>query len=165
MLRALRALQEAPIHLVVIGAGPQLEPLQNIARELGVAENVTFTGWVEEMRKWELLRAANAYISTSMHEGFGLVFIEGMAMGLPVIAPDHGGQVEFLRDGETGFITPAGDDDAVVDAIRSMVAAPDEVERMSRNAVALAREFRPEQCAERYEAVFERAIANRVPHR
>lgn len=161
LIRIMAELRGTPAHLIVVGAGPELEPLKGLSRQLGVSDWVVFTGWVSEERKWELLRAADAYVSTSLHEGFGLVFLEGMAMGLPVIAPDHGGQVDFLVDGETGYVTPAGDDAATRKAIAALMDSPSRVKRMGKRNLARVDEYRAQRCAERYEALFEGLVATR----
>ena len=158
LLRIMRHFVSMPIHLLVVGAGPELEPLKRLSHEIGVAEQVEFTGWVSDERKWELLRVADAYVSTSLHEGFGLVFIEAMAMGLPVVALDHGGQMDFLKSGETGFVAPAGDDSAVIQAISSLMSRPVEARRMGEENITRAENYRAERCANRYEELFERVI-------
>lgn len=159
LLRIVGGLAGRPIRLLVVGAGPELEPLKELADRLRVSNCVEFTGWIDEARKWELLRAADAYVSASLHEGFGLVFLEAMAMGLPVIAPDHGGQVDFLRDGKTGYVTPAGDDEAVSRAIAALMDSPDDVKRMGEENAKRVHRYRAERCAEQYEEVFEKLAA------
>lgn len=158
LIKLLAAVGRQDAQLIVVGAGPELEPLRALAHRLDLGDNVQFTGWVEEERKWRLLRAADAYISTSLHEGFGLVFLEAMAMGLPVIAPDAGGQVDFLKDGATGFVTAAGDDEAMVRAVVALMASPDEAKRMGEANRRRARRFSAEACADQYEALFQQVV-------
>jgi len=59
---------------------------------------------VPEEHKFRLLRIADVFVSTSQHEGFGLVFLEAMACGLPVVCYDRGGQIDFLEDRTTGHL-------------------------------------------------------------
>lgn len=148
----------AGFHLVVVGAGPELEPLRAQAASLGIAGRVRFTGRVEEERKWQIMQACDAYVSATLHEGFGLVYLEGMAAGLPVVTPDHGGQVDFLREGETGAMVPAGDIAALASAVARLAARPDEAKRMGENNRRGAPEHRIEHCAEAYEALYERVV-------
>ena len=77
------------------------------AAELGVAQRVHLLGQVSEADKYAALAIADAFVSTSQHEGFGLVFLEAMACGLPVVCYDRGGQTDFLTSGETGFVVQA----------------------------------------------------------
>lgn len=161
LLRIVARLRSRRVHLLIVGSGPERDSLERLAAELGISDVVDFTGWITEERKWKLLRAADAYVSTSLHEGFGLVFLEAMAMGLPVIAPDHGGQVDFLVDGETGYVTPSGDHEATVRAIEAMIDAPADAERMGSSNESRIDEYRAERCGRRYEELFERTVRQR----
>ena len=143
LITALARPETADVHLVVIGAGvshevmnPHDEPAEGIlvmfgegaeradlevlAKELGIAQRVHFMGWVEEETKWQILGASDAFLSSTLHEGYGLVFLEAMAMELPVVAPDHGGHLDFLTDGVTGRIVPVDDIPALTEAIQSL---------------------------------------------
>ena len=146
------------VHLLIVGDGPEREPLATICADLDLNGRVTFTGRVEEVLKWQLLRCADAYVSATLHEGFGLVYLEGMAAGLPVITFDHGGQVDFLRDGETGYLVKAGDTARLASAIARLVTDPAEGKRMGAENLTRAPRHRIEECASGYEALFERVI-------
>ncbi len=156
LLDALTRQECEGMHLVIVGAGPELEPLRGLTDHLGVGPRVTFTGWVDEVRKWQILECADAYVSSTMHEGFGLVYLEAMAAGLPVVTSDHGGQVDFLRDDENGYLVPPSDDAAIAHAIRRLKADPDVRRRMRATNLRDAQDHRSERCARTYEALFER---------
>ncbi|HEX7049632.1 MAG TPA: glycosyltransferase family 4 protein [Longimicrobiales bacterium] len=149
----------AETSLVVVGSGPELDALRNLATRLGIASRVHFTGWVDDVRKWQILHAADAYVSSTLHEGFGLVYLEAMAAGLPVIAPDHGGQVDFLRDRETGFVTPAGNDASLAAALAMLRHDREGARRIGRANRERFESYRIERCAAAYERVFERLAA------
>ncbi len=151
-------LPELPDHtrLMIVGTGPREAELRQQARDLGVAERVHFMGFVEEGEKYALLGMADLYVSTSQHEGFGLVFLEAMACGLPVICYDHGGQTDFLEDGVTGRVIRLNDREAFRDALRALVD-----DRSARAGMAETNRRRVEpyyidRCARRYEEIFER---------
>ena len=126
------------------------------AGRLGVGPRVTFTGWVEDVRKWQILESADAYVSSTMHEGFGLVYLEAMAAGLPVITSDHGGQVDFLQDGENGYLVRPSDDAAIAQAIGRLLAEPEARRRIRETNLRDAQEHRSERCARAYEQLFDR---------
>jgi len=151
----------AAVHFLVIGAGPEGDAWQAQARALGLESRVRFLGRVEETRKWQILQHCDAYVSSTLHEGFGLVYLEAMAAGLPVITPDHGGQVDFLKDGENGYLVRAGDTEALAGAIARLAADPDQARRMGQANLAASPRHRVEHCAAGYEALFERLIAAR----
>ena len=149
-------------HLLVVGAGPELESIRMGALQRGLADRVHLLGQVSEQRKFEALAVADTFVSTSQHEGFGLVFLEAMACGLPVICYDHGGQTDFLRTGETGWVVPLNDRAAFTQAV---IALHDELElrrKLSDNNRKRAEGYFIDKCAERYLAVFEAAISSHV---
>jgi len=150
-----------PACLVVVGDGPQLLPLQSMARQLGIADRVQFAGQVTEQHKWQLLSAADVYVSTTMHEGFGLVYLEAMAAGLPVITYDHGGQTDFLRHEQTGYLVPCGNTDALAAALVKALANRSQLEQMGQANRHGSSEYGIERCAQRYEALFERVLRQR----
>jgi glycosyltransferase involved in cell wall biosynthesis len=146
-------------HLLVIGGGPDEEPIRRAAAEHGVADRVHLLGRVSERDKYRALAAADLFASTSAHEGFGLVFLEAMSFGLPVICYDHGGQTDYLQSGKTGYVLKLDDSSAFADALRSTAALPDRGRSIGAVNRALVEDYFIDRCAERYEAVLERVIA------
>ncbi|HFD16782.1 MAG TPA: glycosyltransferase family 1 protein [Rhodospirillales bacterium] len=145
--------------LLIIGSGPKEEELRRQAAALGVVERVRFLGYVAEEEKYALLRMADLYVSTSQHEGFGLVFLEAMACGLPVICYDHGGQTDFLEDGVTGLLLPLNAREDFRRAVVSLIADPGRRRRMGEAARRRVEDYYIDNCARRYEEVFERVCA------
>lgn len=148
----------AQVHLAVVGDGPELPALRRCAAESGVGERVTFLGQVEEERKWQVLEAADVYLSTTMHEGFGLVYLEAMAAGKPIITYDHGGQVDFLVHGETGYLVRSGHFEDFVTAVTRAADSQDESSAMGVHNRELFKQYRIEACAGAYEAFFDLII-------
>ena len=149
-------------HLLVVGSGPDADAIARRASALGLANRVHLLGQVSEARKHAALQVADAFVSTSQHEGFGLVFLEAMAHGLPVLCYDRGGQTDFLATGETGYVVPLNDQQRFQEALLALHADPD-----TRRAYGARNEERVEQffidtCAARYEQIFEDAIARRA---
>lgn len=162
LLRSLAAAASAGVHLVVVGEGPERAGLERIAGELGLNAHVHFVGRVDDERKWQLLQAADAYVSATLHEGFGLVYLEAMTAGIPVITFDHGGQVDFLRDGETGYLVAAGDAAGLTAALRRLAAEPARARAMGEQNRHRAADHRIEACAARYEALFAGLVEERA---
>lgn len=151
------------LHLAVIGAGPELSPLQALAGQLRLGSRVHFLGRLSEEAKWQVLMASNAYASTTMHEGFGLVYVEAMAAGLPVVTYDNGGQTDFLADGVTGRLVSAGHQDDMADALAALAANPEAARQMGEANRSRAERHRIEVCAAAYEQIFEHAVAQHRP--
>jgi len=153
-------LENERVRLIVVGSGPEEPALRNIANEYHISHRVVFTGQVNEQEKNELLDMADIYVSTSQHEGFGLVFLEGMAAGLPVVCYDHGGQTDFLEDGVTGFVTGLNDTDDFRSRLASLIADSRMRDRMSAESLHRVEEYYIENCAQKYEDLFMRVISD-----
>ena len=104
LLETLAQLEQTNAKLVVIGSGPESDHLKELAAGLGLADRVRWMGFVDEKTKQQILQASDVFVSTSEHEGFGLVFLEAMAYGLPVVCYDNGGQTDFLHNNRNGFV-------------------------------------------------------------
>jgi len=162
LVRALAATNLAAAHLMIIGDGPDAPEIRRAADELGIRQRVHLLGQVADARKYRALASADAFASTSQHEGFGLVFLEAMAFGLPVICYDHGGQTDFLTTGRNGHVLPLNDLGAFARAIVDLYENSQRrlaIGRYNRGAVE---DFYIDRCAERYEAVFREAIEQRA---
>ncbi len=114
------ALPEA--QLVIVGDGPEYERLTALARDLGLERRVLFTGSVNDERLVEWYRAADVFVLPARSEpptveGFGTVYLEASACGLPVIGPDEGGPVDAIIEGRTGVRVPPRDLDALIAAM------------------------------------------------
>jgi len=149
-------------HLVIIGEGPESESLRAEAARRDLAERVHLPGQVSEQRKFELLSTSDVFVSTSQHEGFGLVFLEAMAFGLPVVCYDRGGQTDFLRSDETGSVVPLNDVAAFTHAVIELHDRLELRRRLADNNRRHVESYFIDQCARRYEALFERALSHRA---
>jgi len=152
-------LENERVRLVIIGSGPEEHVLKNIANEHNVRSRIIFSGQIDEQEKLELLDIADIYVSTSQHEGFGLVFLEGMAAGLPVVCYDHGGQTDFLEDGATGFIVKLNDTDEFRTRLTRLIDDSRMRDRMSTENLRRVEEYYIENCAQKYEDLFMRVIS------
>jgi len=153
-------LENERVQLVIIGSGPEEHALRNVASERKVSHRVIFAGQVAEQVKQELLDIADIYVSTSQHEGFGLVFLEGMAAGLPVVCYDHGGQTDFLEDGATGFVTRLNDTEHFSSGLARLIDDSHLRERMSAENLRRVEEYYIENCALKYEDLFMRVVSD-----
>lgn len=159
LLRALaRARARVPgVTLDIAGRGPLEPALKAYARELGLGEAVRFLGFVSPVQ--EAIERAAIVVVPSLGEGFGMVALEAMERGRPVIASAVGGLPEIVADGETGLVVPPGEADALADAIVALAGDLEQAAEMGRagRERALA-EFTPERCADRIEALYAGAL-------
>ncbi len=137
----LKAIAKIPDVNAVIVGGIQFgedayaQDLKMLARDLGIEDRVLFTGHTDEVPKAMAACDVIAHCSTSP-EPFGLVIVEAMACGVPVIASDAGGAQEIIAPGENGWLTPMGDEAALADKVKRFL----EHGANERHFIAKARE-------------------------
>ena len=127
LIEALALVRRTDPHVRLIVVGQEMTPgygqeLEQLARQLGVDEVVTFLGRREDVDA--LMAASDIYAMPSFEEPFGLVFLEAMAMERPVVALDNGGTPEVVQHGVTGLLSPPGDLEAFVRNLTSFVRDP-----------------------------------------
>jgi glycosyltransferase involved in cell wall biosynthesis len=106
------------------GDGTDRKRLEEKASALGVREHTVFTGYVDEHVKLELYRLSDLFVMPSRLEGFGYVFLEALAAGVPVVASSIDGSREAVRDGAWGILCDPGNPDDVIGAIRRGLTNP-----------------------------------------
>jgi glycosyltransferase involved in cell wall biosynthesis len=136
LIQALARL-EVDWQLVVAGDGPEREPCQALARELGVAGRVHFKGWLDGSQMDASLQASACVAVPSLWpEPFGRLGPEAFLHGRAVVASGVGGIVDWLDDGVTGFVVPPGDVVQLGHRIRTLLESPVLRAQMARNARA-----------------------------
>lgn len=126
------------VRLVVAGDGPLRRQLEARAADLGVADRVTFFGFAGDDDRDRFLRAAQVAVFPSLYEPFGIVALEAMAAGVPVVVGRTGGFAEIVADGKTGLSTEPGDPEALAKAIVGLLSdaeGADELRRAARKEV------------------------------
>lgn len=113
------------VKYLVIGRGDDQPRLAQLARDLGVSDRVVFAGFVPTSDLVEHYRLADAYIMPSQ-EGFGIVYLEAMACGKPVLAGDADGSADPLQDGRLGWQVPHRDSEAVAAACIEILKGEDQ---------------------------------------
>jgi len=107
LIAAANVLDKFPKTLfLIVGDGPEREKLEEFARKLNISRNVVFEGAVEHDVLPAYYGACDVFVLPSDHEGWGLVVIEALAAGRPVVTTDVGLAGEVVRDGECGFVIP-----------------------------------------------------------
>lgn len=109
---------------IAAGDGNDRERLEAKARALGVDDLVVFTGYIAETEKVDYYRLADAYVMPSRGEGFGIVLLEAMACGVPVVASKLDGTREAVRDGALGVLVDPGDPEDIKAGILAALKRP-----------------------------------------
>lgn len=124
---ALVAAEFPAAHYVIAGEGPLRAALEAQAARLGLQERVHFLGWRDDAPA--IFAALDLLLAPSLWEGFGLVFLEAMALGVPVISTQVSAIPEVIADGETGWLVPPGDAESLAGGLRAALGDPGERRR------------------------------------
>lgn len=158
LLRAFAAAGHVGHDLAIAGDGPEHASLRALADELGVASRVRWAGRVDHAEAVRWFAGASLFVLPSRHEPMGIVNLEAMACGLPVIASRVGGVPELVRDGEEGLLVPAEDVAALAAALRRLCGEEALRRRLGEAGRARARQFDWSGLCDEYEQVYAEAI-------
>jgi glycosyltransferase involved in cell wall biosynthesis len=162
LFKAVHDLKREDVDLILLGDGPERENLKTLATSLGIGDRVHLKGFVSDEIKYQILSNSDLFTLISLHEGFGVVYLEAMYCGLPVIAADQGGQVDILTDGETGRLVPIGDKDATTQSLRDLLENGQFARRAGDYNRQRFQDFSISNLARRYEDVFD-AVRRKSP--
>ena len=119
------------LHLVLVGSGsPVFEQIQERVREIGLGDRIHLLGTRRDVPN--LLSGCDLFALPTQQEASGTVFVEAAACGLPVVATDVGGVSEMMRAGQTGFLVPAKDADALRQTLARLIDDPELRVKMGR---------------------------------
>ena len=148
-----------PSELLIIGDGPERENILKTAQDLNITDSIRLLGRVTDEQKFQYLSISDIYLSTAMHEGFGIVFLEAMECGLPVICYDRGGQTDFLQSCKTGFLIKLGDRAGFTDKLKSLLKNPSIIEEICEHNKNYINEFYIGNIARKYLSAFEETLS------
>jgi glycosyltransferase involved in cell wall biosynthesis len=156
LLRAFAALRIEHIsHLRIVGGGSLCSSLEALARELGIADRVTFVGFVPVPAIYEEFAAAEIFAGLSRSEALGNVFLEAQAAGCAVVGTRVGGIPDSVTDGETGLLVPPDDPAAAREALERLINDAGLREKLSDAGREHAKKYDWSVIAERYAEVYE----------
>ena len=144
--------------LVLAGDGPDHGALRQQAERLGVSERVEFLGATDRPETAALFRGSAVFVLASRHEPFGIVNLEAMAAGRPVVATSVGGVPEFVLDGRTGLLVPPEDPAAMAAAIRSLHDAPGMAAALGAEGRSVAARFDWSEIEREYQELYVRVV-------
>lgn len=145
------------------GASRYVARVEARVKELGLGDRVRFAGRVSEKELNDAYAGADLFVLPSEHEGtafegLGLVYLEAMAYGLPVIGCLDSGATDVIKDGENGFLVPPGDAVKLADAMRRVLSDPALWKKMSESAPRSVERFRWERVGSDMDAAYHAAI-------
>ncbi|HEV7842901.1 MAG TPA: glycosyltransferase [Pyrinomonadaceae bacterium] len=152
------------VRFLIIGAGPRREELEAMVAELGIGDYVKFLGW--RWDAWNLIEAMDMIAHPSLHEPFGIIYVESMALQKAVITTNESASPEIIDDGETGVIVPPRDSEALKSAILDVMHHPKRAEEMGREARIRAMErFNFPKMMKEYEQYYVEWLNRKSPQR
>jgi glycosyltransferase involved in cell wall biosynthesis len=148
-----------PIRLVILGDGPERATLEEQRRRLGTEQFVEMPGYVDNVHAY--MRDAWLFVHPARYEGLGMVLIEAMAAGKPVVATDcPSGPKEILQDGKFGVLVKSEAPDAIADAVIMLQESPDTYQHFSALGVRRAQDFSARAIMPQWEKVISKLIGN-----
>ena len=133
VIETLAMLEDASVHYVIAGRGEDRAFLEAMVRRFALTDRVHFVGALSDSQLARLYGQCSAFVLPSGKEGFGIVFLEAMYFGAPVIAARERGAIDVVRDGETGLTVPYGDTVALADAITRVLRDDSLCARLRKN--------------------------------
>jgi glycosyltransferase involved in cell wall biosynthesis len=158
LISMMETLRDRRVGLLIVGTGPEEKLLKSESRKRQLEHLIRFTGHVAEDEKYGILQMCDLYVSTSQHEGFGLVFLEAMAGGLPIVCYDKGGQTDFLRDKGNGYLVPLNDLALLTKRCELLITDTELRKTMGENNKSCVEEYYIDRCALRYETTFNEVL-------
>jgi glycosyltransferase involved in cell wall biosynthesis len=152
------AAEHPVIDLVIAGEGTEREPLAAQIARAGLGERAHLIGGVPATEAFGLFRGSAGFVLPSRHEPQGIVVIEAMAAGAPVLATRVGGVPETVRDGENGLLTAADDPEAMAASLRVLLDDPDAAKARAAQASVDVEAYDWRRITDQYEACYADAL-------
>ncbi len=144
---------------VIVGTGPMRKELERRSIELGIRDRIVFTGFITDYELHAFYNAAYVAVFPSLYEPFGIVALEAMSAGKPVIVSNVGGLSEIVEHGRNGLKVPPGDVTALANAVIELLLRPDKAEELGRNGYSdVYRKYTWDKIAESTLKVYEKVI-------
>ena len=164
LMQAIQTIDDAHMHLVIAGDGDWKTKYQELAKTFGMDQRTHFLGWVAHHDLPAVYAASDVVVLPSqLQESFGMVLIEAMACGKPVIASDLPGVRTVVRNGETGWLCQPGNSDDLVDKIRCALGDSERQHTMgARGRAHVEAHYAWPKVIDRLEAVYASALSGRA---
>ncbi len=161
LLRAFSIIKKdiCDIGLIIIGNGPEHDNLKKLAEELDVENNVFIINSADDNEKFQYLASSDIYALSSLHEGFGIVLLEAMSQGLPIVAANNGGQTDIIKEPRNGILVPPADNAIFANAIMKILKNEKLCETISKNNREDVSRFIISNIAKKYSDFFKTTLS------
>ena len=144
--------QQLSAKLLMVGDGPELHQVKNLAKEIGISDKVFFLG--KSKRIEQITSISDVFLLPSETESFGLVALEAMASGVAVVSSNVGGLPEVNKDGVTGFLNEVGDIEGMIASVLTILKDKDNLARFKTNALDHSKKFELNKIVPIYENLY-----------
>jgi len=148
--------KQIPVKLLMVGDGPERERIEYLCRDLGCSPDVKFLGKTNDISR--LLAISDVFLLPSENESFGLVALESMAAGTPVISSNTGGLVHVNINGKTGYTSTVGDVNKMANDARNLLNNQELYSKFSEHAIKEAKTYDILKVLPLYEQVYKQAL-------
>ncbi|HRA11036.1 MAG TPA: glycosyltransferase, partial [Chitinophagaceae bacterium] len=148
--------KQIPSKLLFVGDGPERSTAEDLARELGVCDEIQFVGKQEQME--DIMPIADLFLLTSEYESFGLAALEAMAAGVPVVSTNAGGLSEIVTDGDNGYMGDVGDVATMSKHALAILKDDHTLNEFKKRAAEHAKKFDISKIIPLYEKLYERFL-------
>lgn len=150
--------KDADLRLDILGDGPARASLQNLAKELGIAKQVNFGGAYDIKKLSQQLHEYDFFVTASTIETQGIVILEAMASGLPVLGVDKLAVPEVVLDGKNGYLSKPGNVASMAKNMIKILEDPDRLKHFGKKSLAIAKSHEIMHCKDRLIGYYEQAI-------
>lgn len=154
LVDALKQVQHLDWQCAMLGDGPLLESVRETVAAYGLAQRITFPGWVTPEDVTHVFAQSDILVLPSRSEGLSVVGVQALGMGLALVLSDAGGNRELVRNGENGFLFDTGDLNALAAALKKLLESPLMLQSAQHKSRQLAQKFDLETIIGEYEAIF-----------
>ena len=156
-------LKQVDARLIIVGEGSEQNAIENLAIQKGLQEKVRFAGF--QSNPYRYMSRSSVFAFPSLSEGFGMVLVEAMACGLPVVSADCiAGPSEILQNGGCGILVPVADAEALAEGIVRILTDHQLREQLAQVAAQRATDFEAAHVVASYELLFREVCGKTVVH-
>jgi glycosyltransferase involved in cell wall biosynthesis len=145
------------VFLDIFGDGPERDQLQSQIEQLNLQKHITLHGIVDNPEVQ--INQAHVMVHSAWHEPFGLIFIEAMACGIPVVSFNTGGPAELIKNGKNGFLVQKDDLNGFTNKVKQLYENRDELQVLGKKGIENAAKFGLNEYAKKVETLYEGRLA------
>lgn len=144
--------------LVIVGDGAQRSELEKFVQDNGLTEQITWTGWVEYGKLGTYFQAADIFVFPTYEDVWGMVVLEAMNFGKPVLCSKWANAVEVMEDGGNGYIFDPFQPQEIAEAMKRLIEHPELIQKMGIKSQALITQYTPKTAALDFAEVAEKIL-------